>query len=169
MRALRFSITAALAAVAAIAVGLAALNAPSINKAAALIAATSFVLLFAILATIYRASESRAFWLGVSLFGCFYFVVAFTDAASGVKPFFEQKLRSFRDAFWTTEVPDGTNARHLGDTAYDRDRQVTLVRPSWHHSFGPIIHCLVTWLVAIIGGIVAKLLYWSGNKQKAAS
>src|SRR5688572_5343563 len=101
MKSLRFSIAALLAAVTVIGVGLAALNAPTANKASALITATIFGLLFAVLATIYRAGEARAFWLGVSLFGWFYFAVAFSDAASGAKSYIERPLRSFRAAFWT--------------------------------------------------------------------
>jgi hypothetical protein len=165
MNGLRFTLANLLAAVAMFGAGLAALNVPSAATATVLLAVTSAALLFAVLVTIYSANESRAFWLGVSLFGWFYFIVAFTPAAPEVKGFIDRPLRSFRAAFWTTEIRDGDNRLANGDTAYDSERRVTLVQPSWHHGFGGTIHCIVSWLVAMMGGIVGKLLFASRSKR----
>jgi len=166
MSGLRFSITAMLAGVAVICVGLAALNAPSPSMASALTMATTFALLFAILATIYRNGETRAFWLGVSLFGWFYFIVVFTDAAPEARACIERPLRAVRAAIWTTEIPDGSNQLAQGDTAYDQNRRITQVWPAWSHGFGTTIHCLANLFVAIVGGVVGRLLYWSSGERK---
>src|SRR5438067_1158683 len=66
MSGLRFSIANLLAAIALIGGGLAALRAPSPDKAAAVAALTIGILLIAVLAAAYRADESRAFWLGAA-------------------------------------------------------------------------------------------------------
>jgi hypothetical protein len=171
MSGLRFSIANMLAAVAIIGVGLAALNAPSPSTALALIVATVSVLLVAILATVYGVGAARAFWLGVALFGWFYFVVAFTPAFPEAKGYIERPLRAFRSAFWTVTIPDGADPHLSGmDTGgYDSATKTQLAWPSWHHGFGATIHCLVNLLFALAGGIIGRLVYATAKRANNAA
>jgi hypothetical protein len=167
MSALRFSIANLLAVVALIGVGLAALNSPSSVIAGLLALATLAVILLAILGTVYRSDEARAFWLGVALFGGSYFVVALTPVAPLVSDGLGATLKTVRAAFWTVRTPDGEEEpTGLMDTAYDRENATTVAWPSWHHGFGLTIHCLANLLFAVAGGIAGRWFY--ATRPKAA-
>jgi|SRR3954447_22345136 hypothetical protein len=163
MSGLRFSIANLLVAVTVIGVGLAALNSPSDVNAGILVVATLAALLAAVLGVVYCEGERRAFCLGAALFGGAYFAVAFTPAFSPANEHICDALRSFRAAFWTTRVPDGSDPfskRTTGrDTEYDYSTKTTLARPSWHHGFGATAHCIALWLFALIGGIIGRCIY----------
>jgi hypothetical protein len=166
---LRFSIANLLTAVAIIAVGLAALNSPSRLTVGLVTIVTLGVLLAAILGAIYRAGEARAFWLGFAVFGWSYFLVAFSPVFSDVKAQIDLPLRAFRDAFFTVRIPAGgdlTRTQSM-DTGYEPATNTTLAWPSWHHHFGGTIHCVVTLLFALVGGIVGQ--WFSASSARKAS
>jgi hypothetical protein len=168
MSGLRFSIANLLAAVTVIGVGLAALNSPSDVKAGILVAATLAALLAAVLGVVYREGESRAFCLGAAVFGGAYFAVAFTPAFPAANEHISDVLRSFRAAFWTTRVPEGSdpfNKRTEGrDTEYVN--RTALVRPSWQHGFGAMAHCVALWLFALLGGIIGRCIHGTSAARR---
>lgn len=163
MSGLRFSIANLLMAVALIGISLAVLNSTSEVKAGVLIIATLGALLAAVLGVIYRRGAVRAGWLGAAIFGWGYFVVVFSPAFPDADEQIHGTLLAFRDRFWTRRVPDGSdpfNKRTKNrDTEYDADTKTTLAWPSWHHGFGATIHCVVTWLFALIGGMMGRWFY----------
>jgi hypothetical protein len=166
MSGLRFSIANLLTALAVVGVGLAALNPPSRYKALAIVILTASMLLVAAMATIYRGGDSRAFWLGVALFGWFYFIAAFTGAMPEIKSHIERPLDEFRRTFWqiTIQEADKNPPDTSGlETAYDSATRATLAWPPWEDGFGVTLHCLVAWLFALAGGIVGRWLCMSSH------
>jgi hypothetical protein len=168
---LRFSIANLLTAIAIIAVGLAALNSPSRLTVGLVTIVTLGVLLAAVVGAIYRTGEARAFWLGSAVFGWSYFLIAFSPAFPTAKAAIDPPLLALRDTFWTVKIPDGDTSPSLVgmDTAYDAAIRTTLARPSWHHYFGVTIHCIVTLLFALVGGIVGRWFCASSGRRASSA
>jgi hypothetical protein len=167
MNGLRFSIANLLAAVAVVGGSLAALNSSSSVKAGVLVIATLGVLLAAVLGVVYRRGEARAAWLGAAIFGWGYFAVVFSPALPDADEQIRVTLLAFRDRFWTLRVPAGSDPFNKltknRDTEYDADTKIMLAWPSWHHGFGATIHCVVTWLFALVGGLIGRWFYVTGR------
>jgi len=73
----RFSIRQLLAATAIVAVGCLALVKPSALLAAATMGAVALALLAAVILSIYRSGDKRAFWLGFTVFGWSYLLLCY--------------------------------------------------------------------------------------------
>jgi len=147
---------------------LAALNVPSSRLAGLLTWATIAAWLVAVLGAVYRVGDSRAFWLGVALFGGCYFVVAFSSAFPTAKDHMEIPLRLFRRAFWTASIPGDSNPRRATtDSTFDEKTQQTLVWPAWNNGFGVTVHCLANWLFALAGGMIGRLFHATAAVRRA--
>src|SRR5262245_41528296 len=108
MSGLRFSIANLLVAVAIVAIGMVALNSPTNIVGGVLGFATIGLVLAAVLGAIYRTGESRAFWLGVAIFGGSYFVIIFSGAFPVAAEHLREPLKAIRATFWTVRIPDGS-------------------------------------------------------------
>ena len=138
MSGLRFSIANLLTATAFICVSLAALKSDSGTVAGLAMLGTVGVLGTAATASILGQAESRAFWLGVLIFGVSYFVVVYSAAFPEAKAEIKAPLFIFYSKYWAATIP------------------------SWNNAFGATLNCIVNLTFAWSGGIISRCWYaWS--------
>src|SRR5207244_11083258 len=91
--------------------------------------------------------------------------IAFTPAFPAAENKLREPLHVFRRAFWTTPIRAGVVVLPQGkDSAYDESAQAWLSWPAWDSGFGATLHCLVSWLFALAGGIAGRWFYLTANR-----
>jgi hypothetical protein len=111
----RFSIRQLFAATALVAVGCLALVKPSALLAATMMGVVALALLAAVVFTIYRSGDKRAFWLGFAVFGWSYLLLCYG-------PIFTENNSPFG---WTRLV-----TARLATALYDRIHGSTVAQPT---------------------------------------
>jgi hypothetical protein len=170
MKTIAFSIRGLLAAVTLIAVGLFALLNASPLWDSIIVSLTLLLLLTALLSLACRPGPRRAFWIGFAIFGWGYLILV--DG-----PIVARDL-TVRSNLPTNVVLDMLHmglARVIDPSSVDRmppnvraqrspSRQ-NIVRLPNRPSFRHIGHCLWAWLLAVIGGFMARHFYLAQERK----
>jgi hypothetical protein len=184
MRHLRVSIGSVLILIALSGVGFAALGHPSPWWSAALFTVVLAVLLFSLLAVLYRRHACRAFWTGFALFGCPYLVMNFVpfcyhevrphlvtsiviDRLEELDPASSQNALALSRTFALTNrsplklnTPLGLAVmQQAPNTAANTLTLYLTALSPVSQDFRLIGHWLATLLVALFGGIAARIFY----------
>ena len=160
MRTIRFSIAALMAVVVVAALGLAALRDASELRAGATFLLTCGVLCVAIVGAVCRTGTERAWWLGFALFGWGYMLLAFRSP-------FNLPTTALLELLEARVHPPSEVGGRFG-----RLRSMLLdggfggiAGPSFDTSFRQIGHCLLALLAALLGGVLAVILFGRRSKR----
>ena len=149
MRRVRFSIAGLMAAVAVTALAVAALRASTPAWAGAMLMLVWSVLGLAIISAVYRPRSERAWWLGFTLFGCGYLVLAFWSE------------NNF-DSLPTTSLLLLLGSKF--DPAIKQTFRFRMGSPPW--TLLHIAHSLWALVAAVLGGAAAQLLSAAANQDR---
>jgi hypothetical protein len=142
LRRIRFSIAGLMIVIAVSALAAAALRSASPVWASAMLMLVCGVLGLAIAGVLCRHGRERAWWIGFALFGCGYLVLAFWS---------DNNFKS---------LPTTTLLLFLGskiDPTINRSAWTLTGGPHW--MFLEIAHCLWALPVAILGGVLVRVLF----------
>jgi hypothetical protein len=164
----RFSLKALLAAVTLAGVGVFALLNASPIWVTVVCSATVLTFLTALLALACGPSPRRAFWIGLAIFGLGYLVLTqtpFGESHNSLLPthaaletlYYQAVAREVSAGSRTFHVPDGGTV--MGPP---RPQFVMLPLKTCYDRIG---HCLWAWLLALIGGFVARHFYLAQKRK----
>jgi hypothetical protein len=135
MSGLRFSIANALAAMAFVCVGLAALRSDSGLVAGLMTLGTLGLITTAAVGSLYGRDQSRAFWLGVLVFGGAFFVVTNSALFAPAKAEIIAPMQIFYREYWSATIPN------------------------WVNAFGATSQAIVNVAFAWLGGLIARCFF----------
>ena len=164
MRRFRFSLASLISAVLFIAVACAALRNASKLWASMIFTLTVCLLLGAILGVVFRGGDTRAFCLGFALLGWGYLFLAFShvineDLNLRAPPLLTSMMLGYmHPKLAKSETIPGSGFRP--EDFMDLGGPRTVFVPSWEH-FHQVGHSLVTLLIALVGGGLARYLHAS--------
>ncbi len=119
---------------------------------------TLLVLLISVLGSIFRRGPAQAFWLGFAIFGWVY----------GVFIWFPSDLLTTRLSQLVfhelvAPVEPIAPADSFDDALLDKVAQHRLAVSQYH--FALTAHCVWTWLFAMLGGLLARYLYATRERE----
>lgn len=172
MKTSAFSIKGLLAAVTMIAVGLVALLNASPLWDSIIVSLTLLLLLTALLSFACRPSPRRAFWIGFAIFGWGYLILVDSPIVAR-----DLTVRSNLPTNVVLDMLDMALAREFDMSSVERIPPDVRVlrgaprqkfarlphRPSFHH----IGHCLWAWLLALVGGFMARHFYLAQERKSS--
>jgi hypothetical protein len=185
MRRFRFSIASLLGLVLFVAVGIAALRASTDAWDSGVFGATLLALLVAVLLTVHRTGERRAYWLGLSLFGWAYLVASLVPPVESRLPttkglvYLGGQVANRRTIWAVGPVRGRANAVRTVDLAPDG----TLTAPGWPgavriwnrrgglnyapEEFVAIGHSLTALIMAFAGGFLSRHLKFGAGSSES--
>lgn len=179
MRNLRFNISAILAAITVVAIGLAALREASEIWDSTLLTLSLGVLLVSVLLAIHREASRRAFWVGFALFGWAYVLLSLI-------PSVESRLLTTKILTRLDSKVQGRSAGIIQSVAFSPEG--TLVAAGnpgqvrvWDAATGRLLsgwtgttenfvrtgHSLIALLAAWMGGLLSRLCHGRSQHQAA--
>ena len=172
MKTIAFSIKGLLAAVTMIAVGLVALLNASPMWDSIIVTLTLFLLLTALLSLACRPGPRRAFWIGFAIFGWGYLTLVDSPIVAR-----DLTVRSILPTNVALDMLHMALARIFDPSSVERmppdvralrgpPRQAFVRLPN-RPSFHRIGHCLWAWLLAVIGGFMARHFYLAQKQESS--
>ncbi len=181
-RSIRFTIAGLMGAVLAAAIGLAALRTASETWAGVMLLLTCGVLALAVVGVVCRGESERAWWLGFALFGWGYLALAFWCGNRARSPRLPTLM--WLDAVGTKlGLPPHDGGMGAGVLSGLRSIGIRGIHGSVgafggfggnagaggvDESFAQVGHCLWALLLAILGGILASILFAAPGRRSAA-